>query len=35
MGRGVNNETCLKWGGSGGGWVIKESFQKHLKMEGR
>ena len=30
-GEGDNSERCLKWGG-GGGKVIKESFQKHLKI---
>ena len=30
---GGSNEGCLKWGG---GWgIIKGSFQKHLKTEGR
>ena len=30
MGRGGNNERCLKWGGR----AIKEYFQKHLKIGG-
>ena len=31
-GEGGNSERCLKWDGGGG--VIKESFQKHLKIGG-
>ena len=31
MGRG-NSGTCLKWGGGGGLGVIKQPFQKHLKI---
>ena len=29
-GEGANSERCLTWGGG----VIKESFQKHLEIEG-
>ena len=32
-GEGGSSEGCLKWGG-GGCWVIKGSFQKHLKTVG-
>ena len=32
-GEGGSSERCLKWGGEGW-WVVKGSFQKHLKTRG-